>query len=650
MPNWVETLCQNNQAQSLNADNEPSYDEQAIQHFIATHFSFEESDRAMLTDENINHYRFLHADIAFTETELHALINFMKAHHFDGALYDAEYQPSSESLAVQSLIAAKKVLMQNIRPTAFVFQLLNLLEVTALLSAIWEKDKNFFPGPGLFSWLAVVALFTLRNNHYFASVIGEFSREKMIQIKINIEDQTRDLLNELAKLTPGVEGVDINTILLRLLTKPLRHERILQELSSWIAYTVKLSATAAVFLEEFKLWPLHLTLFAATIAGTIQGVDSSYTMYNAINGEHRKILEYRAGKIPVQYTPDRALFFPKFSDFPVIPWMMAKLGPAIWTAVKLRAAVTLIRLLKLESADVPGGLYGFYGIAFASALYTSCVFSLYGIDQKLAKELPTQRNFQYTHTLDRHSIATATLGALPISAMVAYGMHLANYDNKSALIAALPAWSATTVLILNFPVFAHFYRQIVEMRYVDSLMHHLDHLPTNDKFMLFVLSALATAGGIGWDKPALAVPGEIAVFLTFTAWIAQCARPTASYLRYTVAQSVLYATALVTWILNCAIPFYNLNTHQDPADRPAHLDESYFHTAGYFMIVSMGLFACFGAAHRDWKATAAKIPALTGKIDTDNQETRSVIFRPLSWMCNKLIKCVTPEPGTRLTF
>jgi hypothetical protein len=282
-------------------------------------------------------------------------------------------------------------------------------------------------------------------------------------------------------------------------------------------------------------------------------------------------------------------------------------------AVKFRAAMTLLTLLDVDRNDVRGGLYGYYAIALLSACFFSSVFSAYNVDEKLAKHLPTPRNFEYGNTYDAATVAQALVGSLPLAACVALIGYCADlpvlYSGLIGVLLMLP----TAILIIEQARFAYYYRQLFEMRFVPAILHQLDRLHGVDKAVLTVGGVALTSAGVYKDNAFLAAPGQALLFMMTTAWAAEKSTSAASALRYIPVQMLLYAAALITWILNCVLPLHNMMHDQDPKNRPSTLAADYFQDWRIVIIVG-SLIAGAMAGFKDYASTGSKLPACTHSI------------------------------------
>lgn len=566
------------------------FNPEKIKAFLARYFSHH-------IVETESRYIFKPEQIEFSVVQMQELLCFMKKYHFDGKLHQAIYAPAS---SMQHYARAAASILW---PPSLAFLILNELEVTATLTVAWEIRPNYFPAAWVYFALMPIALLMARNNYYYAICINKISQPELESYKEAIDVLHDTLKSELP-----------NPLLLRFLTQPSFARRLEQEIRMWIAYFIKLAATSAVFLEEFRGWPLHLILIFAFIAGTNEGVDTAYTMVGAIGGEHQNILDFCNTDVPPLKAYHRALLFPHVANFAPIAWAMAKLGPVAWLLVKIRAAYIFTWLLRLSSDNVSGGLYGFYAIISLSALWTSCSFSNFSVDQKLGKELPTQRDFAYEKKFSISALAKALLGALPVAAIPALAAHASGYSNRDAIIISTPVVAATFSLILNAEVFMYFYRWFMEARVADHFFRFIDSRSTNFNAFISLAALIGAAIGAMSNHKIISAIMQPVLFVFGTSLVAQHSRPLASKIRFCTAQTFFYATALFTWILNFVLPLRNLSDEVDPKNHPTQVRQDYFSQAVYFSLVLGGLLASFFAASKDWRATAAKVPSMSYEL------------------------------------
>ncbi|HLD84421.1 MAG TPA: hypothetical protein VI844_01465, partial [Coxiellaceae bacterium] len=206
-----------------------------------------------------------------SEAAIKQLVQFMVEHHYDGAgLYEIDYNSENAPTWAQSIWDAIKNNNPITNPKAFLFQLLNLLEVTAILTAVWEKDPSYVPTAPVFVGLTLAALATVRSNHFYASALGKLSPERVETILQEIETLKTATVGELRALfgEDTSENTKAAEALLRLLTRPSRLSRLDTGLRAGVGYGIKLSAAAALFLQEMKALPFPLIMALAFFAGT----------------------------------------------------------------------------------------------------------------------------------------------------------------------------------------------------------------------------------------------------------------------------------------------------------------------------------------------------------------------------------------------
>ncbi|MCX7124750.1 MAG: hypothetical protein NTU49_03165 [Gammaproteobacteria bacterium] len=571
-----------------------------LKQFIANNFM------EIKAGENSNSYHNKKFEITLTTEKMQALIRVMTDAHYDGEMHTSSYEITEENSWEKYGLSVVKTLSQNILvPTALLFQLLNLLECTAILTAIWEKKPEYKPDGFIYAALTVMGAATLRSNHLYSTVKGNVS-------KADIEAAHNEVITLQTKLKTSLKIDDQSAEkLTRLTTLPSTTMRTEQEVRCYISYAIKLSASFAILSEEFPNYPLFAITLAALLAGSVEGIDTAFNQVLAISSEHQSAMEFLRGRIPVANSTDRAFSFAYLANFAPVPWMMAKLGPALWAFVKFRAALTLMTLFNIDKSDVYGGLIGYQSVMLMSALTFSSVFSLYNVDHKLGEELPTKRDFKPTQA------AEALVSALPIAAIVAYITHLASekelmslYPGVAAAVSLLP----TIALILKSDTFSEKYRYFAEMRFVPDILTRLDALPVLDKAIITAAGFVTTGLGMWKDEQWVAGPGQALLFMGLMGLIAERSRIAANMTRFIPIQMALYAAALTTWILNCAMPFINLLRDRDPQDHPKKLDDLYL-----FLICFAGALA----GYKDFCSTASKVDKLVEPIANENRREKS---------------------------
>lgn len=590
---------------SINSTPIPSHHAKAVQTFITDHFTQQGAEaphQYLYQIENARH--ILSAD------QLKGIIHIMVNRHYDGVLHTKSYDGSQKNHSSWLLEIAK-----NCYPKSLFLQLVTLLECTSILSALWEKDESFnplkMPNYLLFAAIGIFSYASIRNIHYYGSTLNGLSEEAIHALHDAVDAEEHAFADELTALNLPA---DVITTLRSRLTEPSFFSRIEQDVRSILSYLIKLSAATAVFFAELAAMPFAAQLSAAAIGGTTQGIDFSFTQV-AIGNMNRRLRDFENGTLSPSNV-ERGLIFPKIANFPVIPWLMAKVGPAMWTAVKARAAFIFMKLMGVTNDSVPGGLYGIYAISALSSAYIAMIFSRFNIDTNLARELPTIRSFQYDEHMLMRTMQGA-LGALPITAAALYGSNTAGLTFGE--IAGIGA-SAQVVFMLaigSSKRFADLYRYAIEMRFAQDLVNQFDRLHAIDKAIITVVGALVFGAGIGLDvqkgidtHPSYQVTagiGTVMMYLGATGLLSEKSRSLASQLRYIPGQMLLYATALLTWILNCAISLSNVAHGENPKNRPETIDQGYFKLSGYVLLFILSLIAGLFAAAKDHAANATRV-------------------------------------------
>lgn len=607
----------------------PTAIEQAIKIFLEKHFNPAEA-----TEDGMFRYTLNGSKQILAQNEMIALTKFMIAHHYDGELHTNSYKKDADtSFTVAAYLQSAA---RNLYLKSFLLQITTLLECTAIFSAIWEKKGDFNPNKNLNRLLYVVfiafAYASLRNVHYYAN---KPSHKPMTAGET--EERALDDMPEALK-----ENEELQETLLSRLTTPHFSVRLEQEIRSWLGYFIKLGAAAALFFAELPSVPLAGQLMMAALAGTVEGVDTAFTQV-AIGNEHRSQEDLNRGTFPPSHV-DRGLGFAHVANFTPIPWLMAKVGPAMWSVVKARAAVTFMRLIHLSDNQVPGGLYGIYAIAALSAAYVSTVFSQYNVDEKLGKSLPTQRDFQYAEAW-RTRLAQGVLGALPTAAAIASTAHSAGFDYMaSAVYVGLPAQLVFTLAIGSSKRFADLNREINELRFVSKAATAFDRLHITDKITLGITGALIAGLGAGMDVSSgmgthkiwqfTSGAGQVLFFTALTGIVAHVSRITASQMRYTTAQMFLYAAAMLTWTLNFAISMDKVMRGENAKHRPQTINSTDFGMPAYLSLVFGSLLLAYIAGLKDHEANATKVDALIEPIPADALRPSYLQLATSSLWCN----------------
>ena len=567
----------------------------------------------------------------FTKKQMHTLIRFMVAYRYDGALHREELSIVSQS----HFSAFFEALKQNLKPQTFAYQLLNLLPVTAVLTWAWEDDPSYHPSFFVFLGLGIMTLPIMRNIHFYSSITSGMASEEMNTIREAIakahDTLQRDLVAKLSLDPADAEKLE------RMLVKPSFSKRLDLELRSWAAFSIKMTEALAIFYSvAFKALPWYFKLAGGVVAGIVQGVDISFNNVNRIGCEQQSLAEWQRNTIASNDTADNAFYFPRIANAAFIPWAMAKCCPSMWVVIKTFAAIEMMELLELTSDTTPGGLYGFYLTAILSALFNSNSFSVYNVDDNLAKHLLTKRTFAYKGPNDTlfNRIGQALMGSVPPTAVVAFLAHEfggLNYELSGAV--SLPTMLAIASGIVYSEKFAHGYSQLCEMRFVNGVLRHLDQLHIIDKLTLFTAGAALSITGTVRNNVMMATAGEPLFFLMMSALLAERSRSLANAARYTFVQAFLYASAMLTWVLNCVLPFLNLYAWNLPADQhPAHLTESYFGKSLSY-VMAVGALTLGLAGYFDYKATGMKVAELNDEIPA-NEKRSSLVGRVCSRVVN----------------
>lgn len=597
---------------SINSTLTSSHHTKAVKTFIATHFEQQGSEAS---------YQYQHKATShlFSEDQLISLIQIIINRHYDGVLHTKDYTGTKNSSWLLEIA-------KNLYPKSLFLQLVTLLECTSIFSALWEKDEAFNPlkTPNylLFAAVAIFAYASICNIHYYGSTLNGLSEANIHALHDAMDAEEKAFADELNALALPAEVI---TTLRSELTEPSLFSRIEQDARSILSYFIKLSASSAVFFAELAKMPFAAQLSAAAIGGTTQGIDFSFTQV-AIGNMNRRLRDFKQGTLSPSNV-ERGLIFPKIANFPAIPWLMAKVGPAMWTAIKTRAAFIFMELVGVTGKEVPGGLYGIYAIAALSSAYIAMIFSRFNIDEKLGRELPTIRTFQYDDDAPLRT-AQGILGAFPITAAALYAAYTARLEFAEIAGIGASAQVIFTLAIGSSKRFADLYRYAIEMRFVQDLVNQFDRLHTIDKVMITLIGALLFGGGIGLDirhgigtradYQVMAGIGTAMVYFGATGLFAEYSRSLASQIRFIPGQMLLYATALLTWVLNCAISFSNVAHNESPKNRPGVIDQGYFKLSGYMLLFILSLIAGLFAGAKDHAANATRVTDDQGQRLSDS--------------------------------
>lgn len=643
----------------------------AIVHFIDKYFYFDSAQQ-----------KFFHSSgfgAAIEQDVICELVKLLNHLHYDGfGLYDRTLRSFQKNVLVSSdndlrsfktpngifqryiqvFLPTFSTLKRNLYPQVLAFQFINVLEVTAVLTALWEYNPNYKPDWKIYTVMGILALAVMRNNYYFAGAMAGLSQERIKTLRDEICDNTRrfltDYLREIffrqRELDATGTTVPLSSAreklinaLLQQITQPRLIERILQEWSSWSGAVVKFSATMAVCLALGFSRPIAISL--GMLGGLVQGIDVGYTQNNAIAMMSRGWRDYLNGRIPPLRndnnpinTTEYAIFFHKVADFEIlVRGFMSKIAPIAWAIILFDAIRRVFALTNLPAQ------YGVYGIGFISACLYATVFSLFNIDQRLAIELPTQRQLAGYRKIEYINYDDDSAGAHPltlwmrfcqlsagaaplagIAGMIAYQFFKLDLI-KSGYMVALPTEILTILLLMECERFAEIYSQIFEFRFMEPALRNLDTLMTEWKTTGIILSAVIFAYGFYRGNQFIEAPAEIILFLSATALLAECIRASINGLRYIIAPTLLNMVALLTWFNHCLLPLlhtYELYDKHAPASHSQAFSQD--QAKLYHTICVIALLIGLGGAYASWHATGRHVSALTKTVD--NIRSENILF------------------------
>lgn len=620
----------------------PTLNADAIKDFIAKNFSFDKGGaREDMEAPLVKTFSINGTNINLTEEQMIALIRVMIARQYDGTMHIAGFQASDRNACVQWLDSFYEALKQNANPAVIGYQLVNLLPLTAVITAVMEAKPDYRPTAWEFSALGVAALAVIRNNHFYAAAIAGASKEKIQKIVQEIVTAHNTLLDELKLVIPGddADAIKSREQLLRLLTMPSLGKKVDQETRAVVAFLVKMGeAFALVYSDAFKTLPGYLKPLLALLFALVQGVDTAFSVVTRIGGQQRGFLEFMQEIIPTLNTPDLAPIFSSIANFAPIPWTMAKIGPLMWLVVRARAAMATLELLGADSEQMRGAMFGYYAVAGFAGMFASEVFTRYTVDENLARHLPTERTFLYRDGTLLHRIGQASIGGMPLGAVAAVIAHLAGgLDIFESAAVGGPTALLSTALLLASDNYRRLYSYVFELRFPNAALRQLDRLHIADKSLLMTVGVGATAFGVARENEIAATLGLVLLFLSGTALVAERSRYAANALRFVFAQMLLYSAAFLTWVINFVLPMKNMSHGQQPNDHPSYLDSDYFTLAGKIALSLGAALLGGGAAFADWKSTGGKVSELTQVIAPEEKRAFSIsnAIRALGICCSR---------------
>lgn len=527
----------------------------AIEKFITNNF----------TSENENYY-LNNTDRTLSSEQMENFILFLVRHHYDGRLHQLDFN-SPEGL-YENYIKPIEAFLSTLRPAALAYQLPNTLEVTAILTLVWQLFPDYTPSVKDYAALTTIAVFIMRNNYYF-TLGNAFSKEKFERLQNDLEKIRDDLNTKINTL-----GFTAENNLLALLTQPTILEKMLFTLGSAASFTVKMAASMAVMQTLLASYSMPIRLLAGIVAGLPMAVDSSFSNVVAIAGRNYGSLELFAqnGIYPPLTTTDSVIntasfarFIAKLADSGLIVYPMALIGGLMFTGVSSRGFSADLQITDINPATIPGGTMGLSGISVLSALMYGYIFTTFSVMQMLGHHLPTKRN------LDG--------------------------------LAEFPGIKSVNL---------HRFAQLLQLQWVGPAFEKLDNLNKTDKAVFAVLGALMTAYGCYQNNSLIAAGGEAMAYLSVTALLAGLnngkARANVNLmLRYAPAQACLFSAALNTWIVETLYSLIAM-IQNNPVDDHAHalpLDNS-----KNVMIVAGVLVVAYAAAIAQGKTTMRQVESV----------------------------------------
>ena len=391
LPQWVSDL--------LTTVSSPNFKIDATTKFLLEHFTHQAEPLI---------YTFNHGDqtLKFNKDQMKQFMQLLSDYHYDGSLHvdnagkrsNRFYRPYDRYDSFFEYAYGAYLHVRH--PSMLGFQAVNTLEVLSLLTGIWIWKHDYEPGLGMAGLLGTVALFVMRNNYQY-TYKGKTHEER--QAILNKIDETYIHIEGKVS-TNSQTAVDKEGIIKALVDKlvePSFWDRFFQELCCWASILTKIFATFAVLSAELsETFPLAVIIFLSVfVLGLVEGADMAYTKVMIVAGEIRRMLSFLRGSLPPRNIRQQVLFFDKFADLSLIAWLMAKVGPLAWLAVKFQGLAKLIEILALGQAGVSKIVPFVFDILRAmrlpSVLMYCTVFSLFNV-VKLGEELLTKRDFKLT--------------------------------------------------------------------------------------------------------------------------------------------------------------------------------------------------------------------------------------------------------------
>ncbi len=496
-------------------------------------------------------------------TQMSSFIKFLVRHHYDGRLHQPDFK--SPKGLYENYIKPIEAFLSTLRPAALAYQLPNTLEVTAILTLLWQLFPDYTPSVKDYAALTTIAVFIMRNNNYFTSG-NSVSKENFKELQENLQKIRDDLITEITHL-----GFTDENNLLTQLTKPTLYEQTVVTLGSAASFTVKMAASMAVMQTLLASYSMPIRLLAGIVAGLPMAVDSSFSNVVAIAGRNYGLLKLFAqngiyppltSKDSVINTASFASFIAKLADSGLIVYPMALIGGLMFAGVSSRGFSADMQITNINPAAIPGGTMGLTGISVLSALMYGYIFTTFSVMQMLGHHLPTKRN------LDG--------------------------------LAEFPGIKSINL---------HRFAQLLQLQWVGPAFEKLDNLNKTDKAVFAVLGALMTAYGCYQNNSLIAAPGEVMTYLSVTALLAGLnngkARANVNLmLRYAPAQACLFSAALNTWIVETLYSLIAMIKKYPVKDHPHALP---LDNSKNMLIVAGVLVVAYAAAIAQGKTTMRQV-------------------------------------------
>lgn len=559
----------------------------------STRQSVEEKTREQ-ADQTPSEIKYTHktSQVKLTQENMLSILRILNEYHYNGRLH---HDTDSESITC----------LGGWSPKHLGYQLVNTIEVTSFLTAAWQLDKSFEPGVAVFSSLAVIAGFVIRNNYLYAGLTdSSFTPDAREEKNAEIQNCSRELGRKLSIIEESS-----SESLTKSLTKPRCSQIVMTEVGCLASVLTKVAASVAVVSAVMN--PEGLPMIAASIAagvlmGSIEAIDTAFTKISVIGGENRRLIDFLQGVIPTLEPTDFTPYFKKVADFSILPWTMAKIGPLAWAAVKTMSADKVFQLSGATLPQLATTRESVRLLVLVSSLMFSNVFTDYNV-KKLEEELPTKRDFSLTSQKGIARLGASFLSALSAAGLTSGTAHITGTNMMTS--AGVGGATLITLLPMLYQSdrVAHFVDDALTMKWPSRVFAKVDAGKPIEKITATGLTAGIASAGFVYGNSYIAAPAVMMTYFLLTSLIAEVSRPMANMARFTPVQTSLYAAAFLEWIVKTATPLTAMAKGQSVEDCPDFVDSNYFTSIGSTSIIGLAVLISFLAGVADWEATGAQV-------------------------------------------